>query len=150
MGLEVQRIKLLQEHMSRRSIFFFNEPMTSTSAQEGGQICVDLLADLASRGVASMLVTHFNHIWPQLRARFEALGASDRLQSLVMTAEETEEGLRYLYKLTEAPPPPSSHARAVVAARGVTLEAMVEALNARGLDMRAGDPGWETVRRGAI
>lgn len=150
MGLEVRRLGLLQEKMTSRSIFFFNEPMTSTSAAEGGQICVDLLADLAGKGVPSLLVTHFNHIWPQLKARFEALGAADRLQSLVMTAEEASEGLRYLYKLKEAPPPPSSHARAVVAAKGVTLEAMVAALDARGLDMRAGDPGWETIRRGAV
>lgn len=150
MGLEVQRLGLLQEHMTDRSIFFFNEPMTSTSATEGGQICVDLLADLAGKGVPSLLVTHFNHIWPQLRERFDALGASDKLQSLVMTSEETEDGLRYLYKLKEAPPPPSSHARAVVAAKGVTLEAMVEALSRRGLDMRAGDPGWDKVRQGAV
>ena len=150
MGLEVQRLGLLQEHMTDRSIFFFNEPMTSTSAAEGGQICVDLLADLAAKGVPSLLVTHFNHIWPQLRERFGALGASDKLQSLVMTSEETEDGLRYLYKLKEAPPPPSSHARAVVAAKGVTLEAMVEALSRRGLDMRAGDPGWDKVRQGAV
>ncbi len=150
MGLEVQRIRLLQEQMTSRSIFFFNEPMTSTSAAEGGQICVDLLADLAEKGVPSLLVTHFNHIWPQLRARFEALGLAGNLQSLVMTSEETSEGLRYLYKLKEAPPPPSSHARAVVAAKGVTLEAMVEALSRRGLDMRADDPGWDRIRRGAV
>ncbi len=150
MGLEVQRLGLLQEKMTQRSIFFFNEPMTSTSATEGGQICVDLLADLAGKGVPSLLVTHFNHIWPQLRARFEELGLVDGLQSLVMTAEETEEGLRYLYKLKEAPPPPSSHARAVVAAKGVTLEAMVEGLSQRGLDMRAGDPGWDKIRRGVV
>ena len=136
--------------MTGRSIFFFNEPMTSTSAAEGGQICVDLLADLAEKGVPSLLVTHFNHIWPQLRARFEALGLAGNLQSLVMTSEETSEGLRYLYKLKEAPPPPSSHARAVVAAKGVTLEAMVEALSRRGLDMRADDPGWDRIRRGAV
>ena len=150
MGLEVLRLRLLQERMTRRSIFFFNEPMTSTSAAEGGQICVDLLSDLAGKGIPSLLVTHFNHIWPQLRARFEALGAAEGLQSLVMTAEETPAGLHYLYRLKEAPPPPSSHARAVVAAKGVTLEAMVRALDARGLDMRAGDPGWETIRRGAV
>ena len=150
MGLEVQRLGLLQERMTSRSIFFFNEPMTSTSASEGGQICVDLLADLAGKGVPSLLVTHFNHIWPQLKARFEEMGLADGLQSLVMTAEETEEGLRYLYKLKEAPPPPSSHARAVVAAKGVTLEAMVAGLSQRGLDMRMDAPGWEKIRRGAV
>ncbi len=150
MGLEVQRLGLLQAQMTKRSIFFFNEPMTSTSASEGGQICVDLLADLAGKGVPSLLVTHFNHIWPQLRARFEEMGLAGSLQSLVMTSEEADGGIRYLYKLKEAPPPPSSHARAVVAAKGVTLEAMVAGLRARGLDMRADDPGWDKIRRGVV
>ena len=124
--------------------------MTSTSASEGGQICVDLLADLAGKGVPSLLVTHFNHIWPQLRSRFEEMGLAGSLQSLVMTSEEADGGIRYLYKLKEAPPPPSSHARAVVAAKGVTLEAMVAGLKARGLDMRADDPGWDKIRRGVV
>jgi DNA mismatch repair ATPase MutS len=150
MGLEVQRLGLLQAQMTKRSIFFFNEPMTSTSASEGGQICVDLLADLAGKGVPSLLVTHFNHIWPQLRSRFEEMGLAGSLQSLVMTSEEADGGIRYLYKLKEAPPPPSSHARAVVAAKGVTLEAMVAGLRARGLDMRADDPGWDKIRRGVV
>ena len=97
-----------------------------------------------------MLVTHFNHIWTELTERFQALGKAEKLKSLVMTVEEGPEGIRYLYRLREAPPPPSSHARAVVAAKGVTLEAMVEALSRRGLDMRAGDPGWDKVRQGAV
>lgn len=150
MGLEVQRIRLLQERMTENSIFFFNEPMTSTSAEEGGRICVDLMADLADRGIPSMLVTHFNHIWPELRQRFEAMGCADRLHSLVMTAEETPEGLRYLYRLQEAPPPPSSHARAVVAGKGVSLEAMLEKLAEHGIDARPADPGWERIRRGVL
>ncbi len=150
MGMEVQRIRLLREKMTPRSILLFNEPMTSTSALEGGRICVELLSDLAGRGVPAMLVTHFNHIWPDLRDAFAAAGLSHLLQSLVMTAEETSEGLRYLYRLAEAPPPPSSHARAVVAEKGVRLEDMVENLARRGLDMRPGDPGWDRVRRGTL
>ena len=86
----------------------------------------------------------------QLSLQSNRLTKIEGLQSLVMTAEETAEGLRYLYKLKEALPPPSSHARAVVAAKGVTLEAMVAGLSRRGLDMRTGDPGWETIRRGAV
>ena len=84
MGMEIRRIRLLRERMTRRSIFFFNEPMTSTSALEGGRICVELLADLAARGIPAMLVTHFNHIWPSLREAFAAEGLEDRLRSLVM------------------------------------------------------------------
>ncbi len=150
MGLEVQRIRLLRAQMTPGSLLLFNEPMTSTSAMEGGRICVELLADLAEKGIPAILVTHFNHIWSDLRAAFEAVGRGDRLQSLVMTARETPEGLRYLYRLEEAPPPPSSHARAVVAEKGVRLEDMVAALAGRGLDMRPGDPGWERVRLGTV
>lgn len=150
MGMEVQRIRLLRSLMTPKSILFFNEPMTSTSATEGARICVDLLSDLAKQGVPAILVTHFNHIWPDLEAAFAALGLSDRLHSLVMTALETPEGVQYLYKLEEAPPPPSSHARAVVAEKGLRLEDMLSGLNARGLDVRPGAPGWDRIRRGVL
>ncbi len=150
MGMEVQRIRLLRSQMTSRSIFFFNEPMTSTSAQEGARICVDLLADLAKQDVPAILVTHFNHIWPDLEAVFAKLGLSERLHSLVMAAVETPEGIRYLYKLEEAPPPPSSHARAVVAEKGLRLADMLSGLSSRGLDVRPSDPGWTRIRHGVL
>ena len=150
MGLEVQRLKLLRERMTKKSIFLLNEPMTSTSAEEGGQICVDLLADLTQKGVPSMLVTHFNHIWPELQAKFAALGCADRLHSLVMTVEERLGGVEYLYRLKAAPPPPSSHARAVIAAKGVTLENMLRVLNEKGVDMRPNADAWPALRSGAV
>ena len=150
MGMEVQRIRLLRSLMTPGSILLFNEPMTSTSAAEGAQICTDLLTDLARQGIPSILVTHFNHIWPGLEADFAALGLSERLHSLVMIALETPEGMQYLYKLEEAPPPPSSHARAVVAAKGLRLEDMLSGLSARGLDVRPADPGWDRIRRGIL
>ena len=150
MGMEIQRIRLLRARMTPRSILFFNEPMTSTSASEGARICVDLLSDLAKQEVPAMLVTHFNHIWPELEAAFASLGLSGRLHSLVMTARETPEGVQYLYKLEEAPPLPSSHARAVVAEKGLRLEDMLSGLSARGLDVRPQDPGWDRIRRGVL
>ena len=150
MGMEIRRIRLLREQMTRRSIFFFNEPMTSTSALEGGQICVELLTDLAVRGIPALLVTHFNHIWPSLRAAFAAEGLEGKLRSLVMKTEAGPEGPRYLYRLEEAPPPPSSHARAVAAQKGVTLEGMLAGLEARGLDVRPEDPGWAKLRQGIL
>ncbi len=150
MGLEVRRIRLLQERMTRRSVLLLNEPMTSTSAQEGARICTDLLTDLAKKEIPALLVTHFNHIWPELTASFAACGLSHKLHSLVMTAEEGPEGIRYLYKLTQAPPPPSSHARAVAAEKGLRLEDMLAGLESRGLDVRPEDPGWALLRRGLL
>ena len=146
MGLEVQRIRLLRSRMTKRSLMLFNEPMTSTSAQEGAQICTELLTDLARKGIPALLVTHFNHVWPELAASFSGLGLSDKLHSLVMQVRETPKGLDYLYRLKEAPPPPSSHARAVVAEKGLLLEDMLTGLNARGLDVRPDDPGWDRLR----
>ncbi len=150
MGLEVQRLRLLREQMTEKSIFLLNEPMTSTSAEEGGQICVDLLADLAQKNVPSILVTHFNHIWPALESKFAAIGCADRLHSLVMTVEEKTDGVEYLYKLKAAPPPPSSHARAVIAAKGVTLENMLRVLSEKGADMRPDNDAWASLRHGTV
>ena len=150
MGMEVQRIRLLRTLMTPQSIFLLNEPMTSTNAAEGAKICTDLLSDLAKHGVPSILVTHFNHIWPGLERDFAALELSKRLHSLVMTALETPEGIQYLYKLEEAPPPPSSHARAVVAEKGLRLEDMLSGLSARGLDVRPSEPGWDRIRHGIL
>ena len=150
MGLEVKRMRLLQSRMTPKSMLFLNEPMTSTSAREGSQICVELLADLARRGVPAILVTHFNHIWPELSDAFRALGKERLLHSLVMTVQETPAGLRYLYHLEEAPPPPSSHARAVVSENGLRLDDLLNALNARGLDIRPSEPGWALIRKGVL
>ena len=147
MGMEVQRIRLLRSRMTKQSLMLFNEPMTSTSAREGAQICAELMTDLARRDIPALLVTHFNHIWPELTASFAALGLEQKLHSLVMRVEESPEGLTYLYRLGEAPPPPSSHARAVIAAKGLLLEDMLAGLSARGLDVRPGDPGWTRLRR---
>ena len=105
---------------------------------------------LAARGIPAMLVTHFNHIWSSLQEAFAAEGLEDRLHSLVMRTEAGPEGPRYLYRLEEAPPPPSSHARAVAARKGVTLEGMLSGLEARGLDVRPGDPGWAKLRQGIL
>ena len=150
MGLEVQRIRLLQEQMSPRSILLFNEPMTSTSAAEGARICTELLTDLGRKGIPALLVTHFNHIWPALSSSFADIGLSQKLHSLVMTTEETPDGVHYLYKLKEAPPPPSSHAHAVVAEKGLRLEDMLAGLQSRGLDMRPDASGWALIRNGII
>lgn len=150
MGLEVQRIRELTGRMTPESIVLLNEPMTSTSAEEGTGICAELLCSLARRNVPVMLVTHFTQVYPRLLEGLGAEGLTQRLQSLVMTVEEGPEGVRYLYRLTAAPPPPSSHARAVVAARGVSLSAMLRRLGDLGVDVRPEHPGWDAVRKGVF
>lgn len=150
MGLEVQRLRLLQEQMTSRSLMLLNEPMTSTSAEEGGTICAELLASLAAAGVPAILVTHFHHIWPELRQRFAAQGTADALTSLVMTAETEAGSVKYLYRLAEAPPPPDSRARAVAEQAGASLPRLLELLEANGLPMHRGDDGWQQIMAGVF
>ena len=85
----------------------------------------------------------------KMRSR-AALTAPKKRSAARRLAEEGPEGIRYLYRLKEAPPPPSSHARAVAAKQGVSLEALLASLGSRGLDMRPEDAGWDRVRRGAV
>jgi hypothetical protein len=71
--------------------------------------------------LSSMMVTHFTDIYGLLIKRLEDVGMSQRFKSYVMTTQLNKDGtVDYFYKLTEAPPPKSSHARAVVSKRGVT------------------------------
>lgn len=150
MGLEVQRIRELTAKMTPESLVLLNEPMTSTSAEEGAGICAELLCSLTKKDVPVLLVTHFTQVYPRLVEDLAAAGLSHRLQSLVMTVEEGPEGVRYLYRLVAAPPPPSSHARAVVAARGVSLSAMLGRLEGLGVAVRPEHPGWDAVRKGVF
>lgn len=147
MGLEVQRLGVLQQRMTPDSLMLLNEPMTSTSAAEGGEICADLLASLSEKQITNVLVTHFNHIWPRLQTLFAEKQIPERLKSMVMTAETTGEGIRYLYRLKEAPPPPDSHARAVAAKAGVSLPDMLQRLRDKGLDVRMEDEVWSRIGR---
>lgn len=148
MGLEVQRLHLLREQMTKKSLFLLNEPMTSTGAEEGGKICVDLLLAHAREGIPGILVTHFNHIYPDLLRRFREAGLEDRFQSLTMETEGSGENLRFRYRLKEAPPPPSGYARAVVSAHGVSLAKMLEQLRDNGIPVDSGLPGWERLQEG--
>ncbi len=148
MGLEVQRLGVLRQQMTADSLMLLNEPMTSTSAKEGGDICADLLASLSEKQVTNILVTHFNHIWPRLQELFAEKRISGQLKSMVMTAETGAEGIRYLYQLREAPPPPDSHARAVAAKAGVSLPEMLKQLQERGLDVHMDGQEWQKVGMG--
>lgn len=143
MGLEVIRIGEFKKKMTSRSMVLLNEPMTSTSAAEGIEICIDLLGDLMRAGVPSMMVTHYNEIYSLSLERFAPEGLDTKIKSYVMTIQQSGEEVTYTYKLQESPPGRSSHAYAVISKLGVTLDAMLESMTQAGLDMRTGDPAWQ-------
>jgi hypothetical protein len=148
MGMEVIKIAEITKAMTPRSLILLNEPMTSTSAAEGIEICTDLLIELISKRVSSMMVTHFTDIYELLVTRLEAAGLSQRLKSYIMTTSQgSDNTISYLYKLKEAPPQRSSHARAVVGKLGVTLDSMLERLDSLGLDIRPQDTAWKRLRK---
>lgn len=145
MGLEVIRIGEFKKKMTSRSMVLLNEPMTSTSAAEGIEICIDLLGDLMRAGVPSMMVTHYNEIYTLSLERFAAEGLDKKIKSYVMTIDQSGDAVTYTYKLRQSPPGRSSHAYAVISKLGVTLEAMLAAMSGAGLDMRPDDPAWNRL-----
>jgi uncharacterized protein (DUF2344 family) len=151
MGMEVIKIAEITKKMTPDSLVLLNEPMTSTSAGEAIEICIDLICEFINKKVPSMTVTHFTDIYGLLVKRLEDEGKDHRFKSYVMTTKAESDGsVAYLYKLTEAPPMKSSHARAVVGRLGVTLDAMLERLDGLGLDIRPDDPAWDRLRRELI
>ena len=148
MGMEVIKIAEITKQMTKNTLMLLNEPMTSTSATEGIEICTDLLLELISKNVSSMMVTHFTDMYELLVTRLEEAGLSQRFKSYIMATQKENDGsISYLYKLKEAPPQRSSHARAVVGKLGITLDNMLERLNGLGLDIRPYDSGWDKLRK---
>ena len=146
MGLEVERIAQFSKLMTPQSLVLLNEPMTSTSASEGIEINIDLLADLVQKQVPCMIVTHYNEIYEMLLDRLGPLGLSDKVRSLVMEVRREADGtIRYPYRLTLQPPGRSSYARAIVAKLGLNLEDMLQKMTAAGMDMRPEDPAWSSI-----
>ena len=146
MGLEVEKIAQFSKLMTPQSLVLLNEPMTSTSASEGIEINIDLLADLVQKQVPCMIVTHYNEIYEMLLDRLGPLGLSDKVRSLVMEVRREADGtIRYPYQLTLQPPGRSSYARAIVAKLGLNLEDMLQKMTAAGMDMRPEDPAWSSI-----
>jgi|GEM_PF-1076649 len=149
MGMEVIRLGEITGRMTSHSLLLLNEPMTATSANEGIQICIELVSELIARKVSAMMVTHFGDIYELLTGRLAQDGLADRLTSLVMaTAGDGE--LSYLYKIIEAPPLRSSYARAVIGRLGVTLGDMLKRMDSLGMDARPHDRAWDLIKRGEV
>ena len=146
MGLEVERIAQFSRLMTPQSLVLLNEPMTSTSASEGIEINIDLLADLVQKQVPCMIVTHYNEIYEMLLDRLAPLGLTGKVRSLVMEVGREADGtIRYPYRLTPQPPGKSSYARAIVAKLGLNLEDMLQKMTAAGMDVRPEDPAWNSI-----
>lgn len=143
MGMEVIKIGRFKNAMSKRSLVLLNEPMTSTNAIEGIEICVDLLLDLISRDVSGMMVTHYNEIYSLCQDRLK--GSGGRLTSYVMEVELNGGDIAYTYRVKQAPPGQSSHAQAVVSKLGVTLPDMLEKMMQKGIDINAAHAGWQKI-----
>ncbi len=145
MGLEVIRIGEFKRKMTNRSVVLLNEPMTSTSAAEGIEICLDLICDMMKAGVSSMMVTHYNEIYAMSLERLAGTSMADKVESYVMAIEQTPDGINYTYNLVKSPPGKSSYAYAVVSKLGVTLEAMLARMQSDGIDVKPDSPVWQQL-----
>ena len=148
MGMEAMKLAGFREKMTENSMVLLNEPMTSTNAGEGIEICMDLLYELIERKVSGMIVTHYNELYAMLQKRLEPAGLLERLQSYVMEIDQENGVTRYPYRLRRRTPDRSSHADEIVRQVGVTLEAMLRRFAAAGLDVHPEDMAWEQLHAG--
>lgn len=148
MGMEAMKLSAFRDKMTKNSMVLLNEPMTSTNAGEGIEICMDLLYELIERRVSGMIVTHYNELYAMLRKRLEPAGLLDRLQSYVMEIDQENGVTRYPYRLRRRTPDRSSHADEIVRHVGVTLEAMLRRFAAAGLDVRPEAEAWSRLHAG--
>lgn len=142
MGMEAIKLAGFRDKLTKNSMVLLNEPMTSTNAGEGIEICMDLLFELMKKGVSAMIVSHYNEIYTMLLPRLQPLQLTDRLISYVMEIDQADGTIRYPYRLRQRTPDRSSHADEIVKKVGVTLRDMLAVFASAGLDVRPGDTAW--------
>ena len=142
MGMEAIKLAQFRDKLTPKSMILLNEPMTSTNAGEGIEICMDLLYELIEKGVSGMMVSHYNEIYAMLRQRLGAQGLQKRLSSYVMEIDQENGVTRYPYRLRQRTPDRSSHADEIVRQVGVTLGDMLRSFAAAGLDVRPEADAW--------
>lgn len=145
MGMEAIKLAGFRDKMTKNCMVLLNEPMTSTNAGEGIEICMDLLYELIEKQVSGMIVTHYNELYTMLRKRLEPVGHLSQLQSYVMEIDQEEGVTRYPYRLRQRTPDRSSHADEIVRQVGVTLGDMLSRFAAAGLDVRPEAAVWQQL-----
>lgn len=145
MGMEAIKLAGFRDKLTENSMVLLNEPMTSTNAGEGIEICMDLLYELMERRVSAMMVSHYNEIYSMLSQRLQGSGGDRRLMSYVMEIDQEDGTIRYPYRLRQRAPDRSSHADEIVKKVGITLRDMLETFAASGLDVRPKDAAWSSL-----
>ncbi len=145
MSMEAQKLSQFRDKLTPDTMVLLNEPMTSTNAGEGIEICMDLLYELMEKQVSAMMVTHYNEIYTMLRTRLSGSDMQDLLKSYVMEIDLLDGITHYPYRLRLREPDRSSHAHEIVSQVGVTLEAMLGRFQAAGLSVYPDDPAWKSL-----
>lgn len=145
MGMEAIKLAGFRDKLTKHSMVLLNEPMTSTNAGEGIEICMDLLYELIETGVSAMMVSHYNEIYSMLRQRLTTEPLREKLCSFVMEIDQADGTIHYPYRLRQRSPDRSSHADEIVKKVGVTLQNMLEVFASAGLDVRPGNVAWSQL-----
>lgn len=143
MGMEAIKLSSFRDKLTEKSLVLLNEPMTSTNAQEGVEICMDLLYELIERKVSAMMVTHYNEIYNILHTRLVRKHWESRLESYVMEIDRENGVTSYPFRLRKRLPDRSSHAEDIVRKVGVTLEDMLHSFQQAGLPVNPDAPAWK-------
>jgi hypothetical protein len=137
LGEEAGRLSAIFQYATRHSLILLNESLSSTSEGESLYLAQDIVRVLRMMGARAIFATHLH----ALAERVEAINSDTEGDSLLvsMVAEmaglgegEDSHALR-TYKIKPGPPMGVSYARDIAARYGISLEKILQALQARGV-----------------
>jgi len=120
MGEELERFKSIMQLISSqdgRCMVMLNEPMTSTSAIEGVQICSDMVNFLIKKSACGIIVTHYYDLYEKLVEEGQTQSVS-----LVMVTKDEAGYAKHTFKVAEKLPEYKSYALEIADRLGITIE----------------------------
>ena len=134
MGVEIKNLKEILQNADERSLVLLNEPMTSTSAEEGVQICRDITEELVKRSASGFIVTHYYELYDMLVQTI-----SPQIIGSIMTVTlsgESGEGSKRTYKVIEKKPEFKSFALEMADIHKISFKAFVKSAAQKGLKLK--------------
>ena len=130
LGEEAGRLRAIFSRATRHSLLLLNESLASTSATESYFLARDVVSCLRMLGARALFVTHLHELAAACDSINSEVEGDSRVQSLVSTVEEGEDGLRRTYRVIPAPPRGQSYAREIARQYGISFEQLKALLSA--------------------
>ena len=137
LGEEAGRLSAIFQNATRRSLILLNESLASTSEGESLYLAQDIVRVLRMMGVRAIFATHLHALAERVEAINNDAAGDSLLVSMVAEMVGFEDELngqaRRTYKIKPGPPMGVSYARDIAARYGISLDKILQTLQARGV-----------------